>query len=170
MEVFFIIDYYNYLNEEDKKSVDKMKNCEHLFVKFVEGEDINLGHSSDCYYDPPIIQCVHCGLTNKYIREVESDEKYGLNKLLVKVVINSEFRKQFKDIWKSDRYFNDEAVNYISKGVLGGNPMYWNAVELYNSAKELAGEDADNDLIFDIMKQIRTGKIKLEKGPQKVKE
>ena len=169
--MFFIIDYYNYLNEEDKKNVDKMKNCEHLFVKFVEGEDINLGHSSDCYYDPPIIQCVCCGLTNKHINEVEVvDKRYDIPSSPIKVAINSEFRKQFKDIWKSDRYFNDEAVNYISKGVLRGNPMYWDAVELYNSAKELAGEDADNDLIFDIMNQISTGKIKLEKGPQKVKE
>ena len=166
-----IINYLYYLTDEDKEMLDKMRKCNHLFVKFEEGRDINLGHSSDCYYDPPIIQCVCCGLTNKHINEVEVvDKRYDIPSLPIKVAINSEFRKQFKDRWVNDRSFIDGDVNYISNGVLkGANPYYWNAVDLYNLAKDLVGEDANNDLIFDTMKQIGIGKLKVEMGFQKTK-
>ncbi len=45
--------------EEDQKRIDEIENCDHLFVKLRDYDHPNL--------DLNVIECVHCGVTNKYI-------------------------------------------------------------------------------------------------------
>ena len=51
----------NYKNQRK----DEILNCNHLFLKLKDKEYIGSYHSSDCYDNPAIVECVHCGLTNK---------------------------------------------------------------------------------------------------------
>lgn len=65
------------LSEEDeKKRIDEIANCQHLFVK-LKSEPINYyGHNIDT------VECVHCGLTNKY---------YGIEKMIRKYIASFDY-------------------------------------------------------------------------------
>ena len=118
--------------EDINDTIYDMEHCHHLFVKLKEGEEFLAPHSSDCEKDPPIVECVHCGITNKFM---DLEELYCKKVLkLIKVsngigyptrsiilspqfknetLESKEFRKQFS-IYGSKR-FNDSYFNYISK-------------------------------------------------------
>ena len=51
----------------------EMLQCNHLFVKLRDEEVYGGFHSTDYEYEPSIIKCVHCELTNYYMSSGERD-------------------------------------------------------------------------------------------------
>lgn len=57
---------YNNPEEYGKNKETQMKKCQHLFLKLKKGEYYGGFNSSDCEYDPCIVICLKCWLTNKF--------------------------------------------------------------------------------------------------------
>lgn len=57
----------NVYPEQQRKREQEVTACNHLFVLYQPSIYHHANHSSDCYTDEAIIECVHCGLTNKFI-------------------------------------------------------------------------------------------------------
>lgn len=53
--------------EEKAKRREEVSKCQHEFVMLKPAEYHGACHSSDCETIDPVIECVHCGLTNKFI-------------------------------------------------------------------------------------------------------
>ena len=140
-----------------KNKESQMENCQHLFLKIEQGQHYYGFHSSDCGYDPCIVICLKCGLTNKFIEKESIYKKYDT---ILKwrnpyrdalIEINDKvFKKQFGHAWRrGGKSFDDSVFNVISNDVFNINhPML-----LYNIAKEIKA-DADNIELFDIMKHL----------------
>ena len=147
--------------------VKKMNECNHLFVKFKDGVLVNLGHTSDCYYDAPIVQCVHCGLTNKYVAEEELDKMYNLYTDPIKKIYNQVFFEQYGSAYRKGKYFDESVLNVISEDVLKvGNYYFCDPVSLYDSAKKV-NQSSDNSELFKTMVELYNNSK--NKGMQKVK-
>lgn len=52
------------LQEARRKEVE---SCNHEFVLLQPANYVGACNSSDCVFEDPIVECVHCGLTNKFI-------------------------------------------------------------------------------------------------------
>jgi len=53
--------------EEQQKRYKEVCTCNHVFALYQPTKYYGALHSSDCYAKDAIIECVHCGLTNKFI-------------------------------------------------------------------------------------------------------
>jgi len=152
------------------KRKEEMEKCNHLFILLKEGEWINGFHSSDCCYEPNIVECVHCGLTNKFMeieeRFLEPGSNYTHNTLFPshynKKTLETEiFIKTFKNAYiRGGKSFDESAINLISK-----EPLYTTHPGfLYEMALMIKPNGNDEEL-FQIMKelwQIETREEKLQ--------
>lgn len=143
-------DYFQYLyrssfnrgeaqfREERKKQI---RECNHEFVLLKEGGWCGGFNSSDYEYDYNIIECVHCGVTNKY-EELEFFIRHNpIFPWMKSSVETEEFKLIFNKPY-SDRY----DVNLISSQVIDSK----HAKILYDVAKKIYPY-ASNEKIIDIM-------------------
>lgn len=148
----------NRVNEQLERQRQKYEECNHLFVKTREGVHYYGFHSSDCGYDPPVVVCLECGLTNKHI-EMEYKEKRYFDILLwyrnplrlKQLLINDEeFKKQFNHGYlRGGKSFDDSVFNLISSGALSST----HPGILYRLAKKIK-PDATNEELFNTMKTL----------------
>lgn len=145
-------DYFQYLyrssfnrgeaqfREERKKQIRK---CNHEFVLLKEGGWCGGFNSSDYEYDYNIIECVHCGVTNKYeeLEQILREEQVSIFPKIKLSVETEEFNSIFNKPY-SDRY----DVNLISSQVIDSK----HAKILYDVAKKIYPY-ASNEKIIDIM-------------------
>ena len=140
-----------------KKKEKEMRGCNHLFLKIEEGVTYYACHSSDCGSDPPVVVCLKCGLTNKYLEmnylekqiamELRAMNSYyrGMAETNEKVFVD-----QFRHAWrKGGKDFNDSVFNVISPEVL----RLEHPKALYDIAKALKPA-ADDTEIFETMKTL----------------
>lgn len=147
-------DYFQYLyrssfnrgeaqfREERKKQI---RGCNHEFIILKKGGWDNCGgfDSSDYVYDYNVIECVHCGVTNKYeeLEQILREEQVSIFPKIKLSVETEEFNLIFDKPY-SDR--ND--VNLISSRVIDSK----HAKILYDVAKKI-NPYASNEKIVDIM-------------------
>ena len=147
----------NKLVEYLKNKEKQMEECEHLFLKIKEGRSYNGYHSSDYEYEPCVVVCLKCGLTNRFIGW-RSPVYNGFFEVNDKV-----FKKQFDHAWKRNgKGFDDSVFNLISDEVWNVN----HPTLLYNIAKNLKSE-ADNQELFDTMNELYEIQTPLERAELK---
>lgn len=156
--------------KEKLKRCDEIKHCNHLFVKLKEGETFVGFHASDYEREPSIVECVHCGLTNKFKRMeeifAEKDDKW-LMEIIYGVHYDKEsvetklMRKVSREGYRrGGKWFEDRALNLMSEEVLSTH----HATLLYKIAKTLNEKGTDEEL-FEIMKNLH----ELETASEKLK-
>lgn len=147
-------DYFQYLyrscfnrgevqfREERKKQI---RGCNHEFILLKEGGWNNCGgfDSSDYVYEYNVIECVHCGVTNKY-EELEKILREDQVSIFPKIKLSVE-TEEFNLIFNKP-YSDKFDVNLISSQVVDSK----HAKILYNVAKEIYPY-ASNEKIVDIM-------------------
>ena len=152
------------------KRKEEMEKCNHLFVLLKKGEVVGGFHSSDYYYDQNIVECVHCGLTNKFIkieeRFLEPGSNYTHNTLFPshyneRTLETGMFLEIFKDAYRrGGKAFDESVINLISK-----EPLYTtHSGFLYKMALTINPNGSYEEL-FQIMKelwQIETREEKLQ--------
>ncbi len=137
-----------------RKAEEKMLKCKHLFVKLKEGERYSGFHSSDYEQDPSLVECVHCGLTNRYLIE---EDFYRNNRFLFSsaklyyIYINNRIirMKYNKGYSRCGKSFNDNVFHMISQEELKTS----HPDKLYYMAKQINPEGKNKEL-FSIMKKI----------------
>lgn len=142
--------------KEAEKIKNEIENCNHLFVLLEKGEKISGCHSTDYYYNPDKIECVHCGLTNKFKKIEDTIITTGDAGLLLlphqkKKTLQSEmWEKIFATAYSSNgKYFDNSKVNLISK-----EPLLTNHPRLlYECALEI-NPIGDVEELFEIMKAL----------------
>ena len=154
-------------NEYIKNKEKQMEECNHLFVKLKEGQYYSGFHSSDCGYDPCIVVCLKCGLTNRFIEMDDISRDVDRHIRLINSYYNSFvevndkiFRKQFNLAWeRSGKSFDDSVFNLISDEVFKSkHPQL-----LYKIAKEI-DKTLDNEVLFNIMKTLHEIETPLERN------
>ena len=118
----------------DVNKEQEMRDCHHLFVVLKKDDSSN---------KPLVVQCIFCGLTNKYLKE---DEKKldNYKRMINKVFWDSYYTHQ------DNNTFNSNELNYISEEVFVSKHLNY----LYNLAKEI-NKDATPEELFAIMKKLR---------------
>lgn len=150
-------DYFQYLyrssfnreeaqfREERKKQI---RGCNHEFVLLKEGGWNNCGgfDSTDYVYDYNVIECVHCGVTNKYkeLEQILREEQVSIFPKIKLSVETEEFNLIFNKPY-SDRF----DVNLISSRVIDSNHVKI----LYDVAKKIYPYES-NQKIVDIMHKL----------------
>jgi len=158
--------------EIKQKRQEEIKKCNHLFVKLRKGEVIVGCHSTDYYKDVDEVECVHCGLTNRFER-IESilDNDYNEYFKTFRGMIPSSTRynrrtlesQLFREIFKNSYYrsgksFNNSSLNLISKECL----LIYHPGLLYRLALQIKPSGNDKE-IFEIMKQLHMLETNQEK-------
>lgn len=145
-------------DEEQNKRINEIRNCNHLFVKLRE-------KNVDATENIAIVECVHCGVTNKYqdvektvIRFRKSLEYYLLTKFKKN---NIEYNSETIETMMMREILNvDDNINMLSKeGIRTLHPGL-----LYQLAKRIH-EDASDEEIFLIMQKLND----LETASEKIK-
>ena len=135
--------------EEEQLRIDEIKNCNHLFVKL---RDYNTSFYGNL--DLSVIECVHCGVTNKY-KDLErvlqkyrhSLDLYVLTKLHYtnvdynETTIETVMMDKIKDENKELNMMSNEVIRSFHPGVL------------YQSAM-IIKPDGSNFELFQIMKKL----------------
>lgn len=149
--------------EFTQKRQEEIRSCNHLFIKLRQGKEVFGCHSTDYYKDADEVECVNCGLTNKFNRIEELlDSKYiefsksfsgmipsltGYNK---KTLESQIFEEVFKDSYfRGGKSFNNLDVNLINEECL---PTYHPGL-LYQLALRISPL-GNNEELFKIMKQL----------------
>lgn len=147
-------DYFQYLyrssfdrekehfREERKKQI---RECNHEFILLKKGGWNNCGgfDSSDYVYEYNVIECVHCGVTNKYeeLEQILREEQLSIFPKIKLSVETEEFNLIFKKSY-SDKF----DVNLISSQVIDSK----HAKILYDVANKIYPY-VSNERIVDIM-------------------
>ena len=103
---------------------EEIMNCNHLFLMLKNGEHIYAQNSTDCCYNPNIVECVHCGLTNKYmdLEEMFSHRNYNFTYSLPFLGVGSKYQHEtlesemFREIFKNayrrgGKSFDESVIN-----------------------------------------------------------
>ena len=162
-------DYSNEITETRKEEIHR---CNHLFILLRKGEEIYGCHSTDYYRDADEVECVHCGLTNRFER-IESilDNDYNEYFKTFSGMISSStrynrktlesqlFREIFKNLYyRGGKSFNNSNLNLISKECL----LTYHPGLLYRLALQI-NPSANDKEIFEIMKQLHILETNQEK-------
>lgn len=160
--------------EITQKRQEEIRNCNHLFVKLRQGKEIFGYHSTDYYKEANEVECVHCGLTNRFNRIEEAlDSEYiefsksfrgmipsltGYNK---KTLESQMFEEVFKDSYSRGRKsFNNSDVNLISEECL----QTCHPGLLYRIALQI-NPFGNSEELFEIMNQLHS----LENTQEKIR-
>lgn len=157
-----------------QKRQEEIRNCNHLFVKLRQGEEVFGCHSTDYYKGANEVECVHCGLTNRFNRiEEVLDSEYiefsksfrgmipsltGYNK---KTLESQMFEEVFKDSYfRGGKSFNNLDINLISEECL----QTCHTGLLYSIALQI-NPLGNSEELFEIMKQLHS----LENTQEKIR-
>ena len=135
--------------EEEIKRINEIENCNHLFVKV---RDYNTSYYGDL--DLSAVECVHCGVTNKYrdLEKVMQKYRKSLDYYVLThwhytdveyndVTIETIMMDKIKDENQELNMMSNEVLRSFHPGVL------------YEIAK-IINEDAENYELFEIMKKL----------------
>ena len=135
--------------EEELARIKEIRNCNHLFVKLRENEK-----SIYSSHDIPTIECVHCGVTNKYV-----DLEYTLNKFpksLEYYVLtrfhhtNIEYNEcTIETEMMNEICYNKESISLMSDKIV----RTLHPSVLYHIAKLLYPDD-DNEKLITVMQKL----------------
>lgn len=145
------------------KRQEEIRNCNHLFVKLRQGEEIFGCHSTDYYKGANEVECVRCGLTNRFnkIEEVLESDYVEFSKSFKGMIpsltgynrktLESElFEEIFKESYfRGGKSFDNSTVNLISKECL----LTYHPGLLYRLALQI-NPLGNNEEIFEIMKAL----------------
>ena len=141
----------NYINQRK----EEMLNCNHLFLKLKDKEYVGSYHSSDCCDDSAIVECVYCGLTNKFKYLEEIFGEYDQNQTIESSMFDEIFKKGYR---RSGKSFNDSVFNLISYDVIKTNhPQLLYKLALIINLKGTTEE------LFNIMSILNELETNLEK-------
>lgn len=146
-----------------QKRREEMRNCNHLFVLLRKGEEIYGCHSTDYYKGANEVECVHCGLTNRFNKlEFVLDNEYMEHSKSFRGMLPSQTKynsktlesEMFEEIFKSSYYrggksFNNSNLNLISEECL----LTLHPRLLYTLALQI-NPLGSKDEIFKIMKTL----------------
>lgn len=155
-----------------QKRKEEIKICNHLFVKLRQGEEIFGYNSTDYYKEANTVECVHCGLTNRFnrIEEVLDSEYIELSKSFrgmipsltgynKKTMESQMFEEVFKDSYfRGGKSFNNSDVNLISEECL----QTCHPGLLYRIAFQI-NPLGNSEELFEIMKHLHTLETPQEK-------
>lgn len=148
-----------------QKRQEEIKRCNHLFVKLRQGEEIFGYNSTDYYKEANTVECIHCGLTNRFnkIEEVLASDYIefsnsfrGMIPSLTKYNKKTLESQMFEEIYKHSYYrgrksFKNSDLNLISEECL----QTYHPGLLYRLALKI-NPQGNNEEIFKIMKQLDT--------------
>ena len=145
--------------EEEQARINEIENCNHLFVK-LRDFDLSLYDNLDL----SIIECVHCGVTNKYqnLERVlqkyrKSLDIYMLSKLhytsvdYKETTIETEMMNKIKDNGKKINMMSNEIIRSLHPGVL-----YQIAI--------MIKPNGSNEELFEIMQRLNELETSEEKN------
>lgn len=147
--------------EFTQKRQEEMRNCNHLFVKLRQGEEVFGCHSTDYYKGANEVECVYCGLTNRFNRiEEVLDSEYiefsksfrgmipSLTRYNRKTLESQMFEEIFKESYlRGGKSFKNSDINLISKECL----LTYHPGLLYRLALQINPLGNEEEL-FEIMK------------------
>ena len=146
-----------------EKRKEEMRACNHLFVLLRKGEEVYGCHSTDYYNGANEVECVYCGLTNRF-NKIESilDSDYNEYAKTFRGMLPSQARynsktiesEMFEEIFKNSYYrgrksFNNFDLNLISDECL----LSFHPGILYRLALEI-NPLGNKEEIFKIMKEL----------------
>ena len=165
-----------------QKRQEEMRNCNHLFVKLRECEEVFGFHSTEYYIGAHEVECVHCGLTNRFNRIEELlDSEYievsksfrgmipSLTKYNKKTLESQIFEETFEDSYfRGGKSFTNSDMNLISEECL----QTCHPGLLFHLALQI-NPLGDNEKMFEIMKKLHqletfSEKIRLQTKEQAV--
>lgn len=171
-----------YPDDITAKREEQIKKCNHLFIKLRTGEEVCGFHSSDYYRGAHEVECVHCGLTNRFEKLesmltsqyieycqtfrgiIPSSTRYNRQTLESKL-----FKENFKHSYSRDgKEFNNRDINLISDECL----LTYHSELLYHLALQI-NPLGDKEELFEIMKQLHqletfSEKIRLQTEEQAI--
>ena len=147
--------------EITEKRKEEMRECNHLFVLLRKGEEVYGCHSTDYYKGANEVECVYCGLTNRFNKiELVLDSDYIEYSKSFRGMIASQTRykrntlesEMFEEIFRHLYYrggksFNNSTLNLISNECL----LSYHPGMLYRLALQINPLGNDEEL-FEIMK------------------
>lgn len=141
---------------------NQMKRCNHLFVLTKKGYYIGSDHSSDYIYQPNEIECVHCGITNKFIHLEEMIIEFNRKAIAYSKTIETEM---FLEIFGNN---NIESIKTLDKNtftlISNEELNTYHPRLLYTLALQI-NELAEQDELFEIMKRLH----ELESSQEKLR-
>jgi hypothetical protein len=137
--------------EEVQRRKSEMTNCNHLFVMLEKGSNTPGNHSSDWEYIPNTVECVHCGLTNKFMKLEEKFKEFFSTLEYERATLES---KMFSELFSSyynrgGKSFSESGIDLISYEVL---PTHHPGL-LYQIAMSINPNGTHKE-IFDIMTEL----------------
>lgn len=142
---------------QELKRIEEIKACNHEFVIIKKGKYIGAFHSSDCGFESDTIECIHCGLTNKFIKMVESMRPHfsGLHDIYLSNKSEPFESMLFNGFLNNTDY---EDINFISSDELASDyPKL-----LYDIAVSINPE-ADSQELFFIMEELNDLQTRTER-------
>ena len=147
--------------EFTQKRQQEIRSCNHLFVKLRQGKEVFGCHSTDYYKAADEVECVHCGLTNRFkkIEEVLDSEYIEFSKSFRGMIPSlTRYNKKtlesqmFEEIFKNSYFrgrksFNNMDINLISKECL----LTYHPGLLYRLALQI-NPLGNAEELFEIMK------------------
>ena len=135
-------------DEEREKRISEINECDHLFIK-LRDYDNNMGNN-----DLSIVECVHCGVTNKY---------YDLERVLAKykksldyyVLTNYHYTNVKYDDATIESLMMDRLIQSHTKlNMISDKTLHtYHPGVLYKVAK-IINPQASNEELFEIMQQL----------------
>ena len=145
-------------DEERENRIKEINSCHHLFVKLRERPEL------EEYHDSVVVECVYCGVTNKYndlektlVKYRHSLEYYLLNKFHnVNIEYNdSTIESQMMEEIKKD----NQKLNMLSNGIIRS----FHPGLLFQLAKKIC-PNGTNEEIFEIMQELNELETTKEKN------
>ena len=142
-----------HLKEEEKTRREKeMKNCDHLFVKLRDFRDDYDFMDPDPSKRPLLIQCVHCGLTNKF-REFDSRSNFTIETKVFNDLFGYCYHKYMGPYYGF--YLRDDKIPYLSQEPI----ETYHPGLLFDIAREIDlsldyTNPYDREKLFNIMKEL----------------
>ena len=97
-------------DKEKLLRIHQMMNCKHLFVRL---RDLQEEYDISCEEHPPVIQCVHCGLTNKF-REDDKEPDTTIETRVFNLLYGKYYHKGW-GFGRGTERFNDLWIPYLSR-------------------------------------------------------
>lgn len=161
-----------YPSEITERRKEEIQRCNHLFILLRKGEEAYGCHSTDYYKDADEVECIYCGLTNRFNKiEYILDKDYneysktfrGMPPSITRYNKRTVESELFKEIFKNSYYrggksFNNFSLNLISEECL----LTYHPRLLYKLAIQI-NPVGNNQEIFEIMKQLHLLETNQEK-------
>ena len=152
-------------NEILEKRQEEIKQCHHLFVKLRKGKRTCGCHSTDYYQDADEVECVYCGLTNRFNQiEIILEKQYieyfktfrgmlsSSTRYNKKTLESEMFEKIFKASYlRGGKSFNNSDLNLISEECL----LTYHPKILYQLALQINPTGSKEEM-FEIMKTLHS--------------